>query len=129
MTASPYPCPCCGYLTFAEPPGSYDICEICYWEDDALQLEFATTLAGGANSMTLEEAQRAYTEFVAKAPSRTQHTRPPAPLDRRDPEWRPIDRSRDDFADWALSEANRVPEVDERLYYWRPTFWRRARAT
>lgn len=50
-----YPCPVCGYLTFAEPPGSYEICPVCGWEDDALQLEFATTLAGGANSLTLFE--------------------------------------------------------------------------
>ena len=55
-----YPCPVCGYLTFAEPPGSYDICVICHWEDDALQLEYATSLAGGANSITLADAQSAF---------------------------------------------------------------------
>jgi len=52
-----YPCPCCGFLVFQEPPGSYDICPFCFWEDDALQLEFATTLGGGANHPTLEQAQ------------------------------------------------------------------------
>ncbi|MEV6629559.1 CPCC family cysteine-rich protein [Actinoplanes sp. NPDC051470] len=25
-----FPCPCCGYLEFGEPPGSYDSCEICF---------------------------------------------------------------------------------------------------
>jgi len=34
QAASTYPCPCCGYLVFTEPPGSYDICSICFWEDD-----------------------------------------------------------------------------------------------
>ena len=124
-----YPCPCCGYLVFAEPPGSYDICEICFWEDDALQLEFATTLAGGANTMTLEEAQRAFAAIGAKSRSRAPHTRSPGPGDQRDPEWRPIDQSRDDFADWEASVPERAPEMDERLYYWRETFWRRAQAT
>ena len=114
---------------FGEPPGSYDICEICFWEDDALQLEFATTLAGGANSMTLEDAQKAYAELGAKAASRTVHTRPPRSTDHRDPEWRPIDRHRDHFEDWNLKNALRAPEPDERLYYWRSTFWRVEAAT
>jgi len=33
-----YPCPCCGYLVFTEPPGSFEICPICFWEDDVSQL-------------------------------------------------------------------------------------------
>ncbi|HEP9402485.1 hydrolase, partial [Pseudomonas aeruginosa] len=33
-----YPCPCCGYLTFDEEPcGTYEICPVCYWEDDIAQ--------------------------------------------------------------------------------------------
>jgi hypothetical protein len=55
-----YPCPCCGYLVFDRAPGSYALCPICYWEDDALQLEFATTLAGGANQLTLAAAQQSF---------------------------------------------------------------------
>ena len=34
------PCPCCGYLVFDEPVGSFDICPICDWEDDDVQLRF-----------------------------------------------------------------------------------------
>ena len=64
MRGAVYPCPTCGYLTFAEPPGSYDICDVCGWEDDALQLEFATTLAGGANALTLADAQAAFATRV-----------------------------------------------------------------
>jgi len=33
-----YPCPCCGYVVFDEPPGSYAIRPICFWEDDLAQL-------------------------------------------------------------------------------------------
>ncbi|WP_420883151.1 CPCC family cysteine-rich protein [Vibrio neptunius] len=30
-----YTCPCCGYNTFDEPvKGTYDIGELCGWEDD-----------------------------------------------------------------------------------------------
>jgi hypothetical protein len=114
---------------FEGPPGSYDICEICFWEDDALQLEFATTLAGGANGVTLEEAQRSYMVVAAKRPERAGDTRSPRPDDERDAGWRPIDRTRDEFAEWDDPAPPRVPEVDERLYYWRPTFWRRGQAT
>ena len=33
-----YTCPCCGYKTLdEEPPNTYDICEICFWEDDGFQ--------------------------------------------------------------------------------------------
>ncbi|MEH7657210.1 CPCC family cysteine-rich protein, partial [Bacillus velezensis] len=33
-----YTCPCCGYRTIEEePPGTYEICNICYWEDDEVQ--------------------------------------------------------------------------------------------
>ena len=44
-----YPCPCCGYLMFNEEPGSYDICEVCGWEDDLSQLRFATVAGMFAN--------------------------------------------------------------------------------
>lgn len=35
-----YKCPCCGFYTFDEKPnGNYDICPVCFWEDDPIQLE------------------------------------------------------------------------------------------
>jgi len=111
---------------FAEPPGSYDICEICFWEDDALQLEFATTLDGGANTMTLAAAQRDFADFAAKSVSRTAHVRKPNANDRRDPQWRPIDPT-DRFPDWNAPRTERAPAVDDTLYYWRPTYWLLAR--
>jgi cysteine-rich CPCC protein len=35
----PYRCPCCGYLTLPAR-GEYDICPVCFWEDDDPQEEF-----------------------------------------------------------------------------------------
>ena len=29
----PYACPCCGFLTLPSR-GGYDICPVCFWEDD-----------------------------------------------------------------------------------------------
>ena len=53
-------CPVCGEYHFEEW-GDYDVCEICYWENDPLQYK-NPNLAGGANRMSLNEARQAYRE-------------------------------------------------------------------
>ena len=73
------PCPCCGYLTFDDDsPGSYDICEVCFWEDDPVQFE-DPTYEGGANDVSLEEARRNYTEFGACSREFIKNVRKPNP--------------------------------------------------
>lgn len=104
-----FPCPCCGYMLNPEPPGSHNICEICFWEDDALQLEFATTLAGGANGVTLLQAQQNYSRFGACERRSVRHVRSASAADQRDPDWRPIDVTRDIFPDWNAPDPPRVP--------------------
>ncbi|MGN1013829.1 MAG: CPCC family cysteine-rich protein [Butyricicoccus sp.] len=47
-------CPVCGKTLLAE----YDICDVCNWENDLLQL--ANPKLRGANRMTIEEAKTAY---------------------------------------------------------------------
>lgn len=65
MTApNSHPCPACGFLTFAQPPGSFDICAVCGWEDDAVQLANPCT-GGGANMESLCEKQE---ETLAEYP-------------------------------------------------------------
>jgi hypothetical protein len=118
-----YPCPCCGYAVHLEPPGSDDICEICYWEDDALQLEFATTLAGGANAPTLFEAQQNFAALGACEKRVLPFVRPASVSDRRDRSWRPIDLTRDSFPVFEEPDRRRAPGRDLRLYYWRSDFW------
>lgn len=50
-----FPCPCCGFLTLDEqPPGTYEICGICGWEDDLVQFE-DPDYRGGANDPSLNE--------------------------------------------------------------------------
>jgi hypothetical protein len=43
-------------LVFTEKPGSYDICPICNWEDDHVQLSYPG-LRGGANKGSLKDYQ------------------------------------------------------------------------
>ena len=74
-----YPCPCCGFLTLTEPPpGTFDICPVCFWEDDNVQ--FADPdFAGGANTMSLSEARRNYTTLGAVDAAHTCDVRSPRP--------------------------------------------------
>lgn len=122
-----FPCPCCGYAIHTRPPGSYDLCPICFWEDDGLQLEFASTLAGGANEPTLLQAQLNYTECGSCEAGAAKHVRVPTRADHLDPDWRCIDPDRDAFPDWNEADPRRAPALDLRLYYWRPDYWFRVR--
>ena len=89
-----FPCPCCGYLVFDEAPGSYVICPICFWEDDAVEFEFATD-GGGANKVGLVEGQRNFASLGASEKRLLAHVRPPTEADRRESTWRPAAHAED----------------------------------
>lgn len=85
-----YPFPCCGYKTLdEEPPGTYDICHICFWEDDPAQFDHPA-FGGGANGVSLIEAQKNFEEFGACEKRFIDNVRKPAADDERDPDWRLI---------------------------------------
>lgn len=74
-----FKCFCCGYLTLTEePPGTFEICPVCFWEDDNIQAEHPT-LAGGANKVSLEEARRNFEKFGAATKDAVPHVRRPRP--------------------------------------------------
>ncbi|KRU36877.1 CPCC family cysteine-rich protein [Clostridium sporogenes] len=74
-----YKCPCCGYYTFDEKPnGNYDICEVCFWEDDPIQLK-DLTYEGGANHVSLIQAQKNFLKFGACEREMIIHVRKPNP--------------------------------------------------
>ncbi len=119
-----YPCPCCGYLVFDEPPGSYVICEICFWEDDLSQLRFPRT--GGANHVDLIEGQKNFAEFGACERRVLKFVRPVSTTDLREDGWRPIDVTRDNIEE-PISGVNygaTYPSDCNQLYYWRPSYGR-----
>ena len=84
MTQQPsiYPCPSCGFLVFSEPPGSYEICGLCGWEDDHVQLRHPG-MQGGANGSSLREYQQdALRDYPLGVTEADGHA--------RDSAWRPL---------------------------------------
>jgi hypothetical protein len=86
-----YACPCCGYKTLDEkPPGTYDICRVCYWEDDLVQFSNPDN-KGGANAVSLREAQRRFMESGVCELRFKEYVREPRAGEERDPNWKPLD--------------------------------------
>lgn len=117
-----YTCPCCGYKTFDEPPGSYSICEICYWEDDAVQLMFLGS--GGAN-INLIDAQKNFQADGAKEKRFTPQMEKILSKYKKDPLWRPVDleKDKDRLKPWesGIDYFNAAASDDgdiNKLYYW-----------
>ncbi len=56
---------------------SYEICEVCFWEDEEIQLE-DTDYDGGANKVSLRQAQKNYQQFGACEEDMIPNVRPAA---------------------------------------------------
>ena len=85
-----YTCPCCGYMTLEEPPpGTFDICPVCWWEDDAAQFE-DPEFAGGANLPSLRQAQANFRQFGASEECFKVLVRRPEADEVKDATWRPL---------------------------------------
>ncbi|MBI2388602.1 MAG: hypothetical protein HYV09_03205 [Deltaproteobacteria bacterium] len=72
-----WPCPVCGYLVFGGPPGTYDICDVCGWEDDPVQIRHPR-MRGGANGGSILDYQVGWERWA------------PPPGLQRDAGWRPL---------------------------------------
>ena len=84
-----YTCPCCGYKTLDEdPPGTYDICDICFWEDDGVQYR-NPYYEGGANKVSLKQAQQNFIKFGADEGS-IKFVRNQIKKDIKHPNWKPL---------------------------------------
>ena len=111
-----YPCPVCGYMSFSEPPGSYDICSVCNWEDDQLQAKHPR-MRGGANGGSIFDYQQE--EQMAKwviEKNEDGHD-----VLERDPDWRPM------RPDEAQLPDDEVGDTDYKLDYYHgeePYYWR-----
>lgn len=60
-----YKCPCCGFYTLDhKADNTFQICPVCFWEDDGVQLH-NPDYEGGANSVSLLQAKQNYKNFGA----------------------------------------------------------------
>ena len=108
------PCPACGFLTFQGTYGSYDICKMCGWEDDAVQLA-NPACGGGANAESLIEAQATATRRYPLGGELAKGTR-------RDPRWRPLSDSEKEVASRERDEEywmNKGTIEPEQIYWLR----------
>lgn len=76
---APYACPCCGYLTLGER-GGFEICSVCFWEDDGQDEHDADDVRGGPNgALSLRDARRNFDVFGASEERSIYSVRPPEP--------------------------------------------------
>ena len=74
-----HPCPCCGHLTLKER-GDYDICPVCFWEDDGQDDHDADEVRGGPNyELSLSVARSNFSRIGAASERVLTFVRPPRP--------------------------------------------------
>ena len=56
-------CPCCGCVTL-QNRGYYEICHVCFWEDEPVASEYPDEVFG-SNHISLNEARKNYQKFGA----------------------------------------------------------------
>ncbi|MES2205574.1 MAG: CPCC family cysteine-rich protein [Pseudomonadota bacterium] len=113
-----FTCPCCGYSVFENFPGSYDICPICFWEDDITQL-FYPEIEGGTNDVSLIAAQVNFFQFGAAERRLTKKVRQLTTNFNKDPLWfalfeKRVELPNPEEADISKGLTNSVHE----LSYW-----------
>ena len=74
-----YPCPCCYCVTLDER-GGFDICPVCFWEDDGQDDHDADVVRGGPNGgLSLAAARKNYAGIGACEARHLGNVRAPLP--------------------------------------------------
>ena len=82
----PLRCPCCFCKTLPAR-GGFDICPVCFWEDDGQDDDDAEVVRGGPNgALSLTQARANYRQLGACEARFVVKVRPPFPEERPDPE-------------------------------------------
>jgi len=111
-------CPCCGHRTLPSGPSDYELCPVCFWEDDPDQRRRPWSSLG-ANGINLAEAQKNYIACGAVHPDFLRNVRAPRPEEPQDPTWRlyePTDRELakavEEEAEWKAVEERALATAD-----------------
>lgn len=71
-----FPCPCCDHFTLEER-GMWDICPVCYWEDDGTDPADPDGPGSGCNhGLTLRQARENFRRLGACEPAMVPHVCP-----------------------------------------------------
>jgi hypothetical protein len=77
----PLRCPSCGCRTLGERDG-FEICPVCFWEDDGQDDHDADVVRGGPNgSLSLTQARANYLQYGACEKCMVGNVRPPRPYE------------------------------------------------
>jgi hypothetical protein len=68
-------CPCCDYFTLEER-AIWDICEVCYWEDDGHDLDRRDDPSGCNKGLTLRQGRDNFRRLGACEPEMIQYVCP-----------------------------------------------------
>ncbi len=80
-------------------------------------------MPGGANRVSLFEAQQNFQTYGACDQRGRRFVRPPADDESLDPGWRPIDPTTDSFEDRESKALRPWPDDRSILCWWLPSFW------
>ena len=84
FTENPRPgeaCPCCDHLTL-ERRGHYDICPVCFWEDDPAVEWDGPDAHSSPNQQTLNDARANFARYGACTEGSKRFVREPKPWER-----------------------------------------------
>ena len=70
-------CPCCGCHTLDPEDSAFEICPVCFWENDPSQIRYPDE--PGANKISLNQAKKNYEEFGACEERYIEYVRKPLP--------------------------------------------------
>ena len=92
-----FACPICGHLTI-DARYDWDICPICFWEDDTLVDGDKDATSSANGGMLVSEAQTNYILYGYSHPKHKGHVRPPQQDEPKDPNWTPLAKTRETVA-------------------------------
>jgi hypothetical protein len=104
-------------MSFASPPGSYEVCHVCFWEDDLVQL-LDPWFAGGANVPSLVKAQENFETHGAMEARFVANVKGVLADDVRDLSWRKVVSTDCVFAKAPTELSSADLQHRAVLYYW-----------
>lgn len=69
-------CPVCDHRTI-EVQGTFEICPVCFWEDDGIYTDPDVVMGGPNGDLSLTQARNNFKEFGAISREFTKNVRPP----------------------------------------------------